>query len=82
MGSGLLLLLAGGMALVVVSLRRASRLASMRLEFATAVSHELRTPVTAIRAMGDNIAEGVLGTSKQALVYGRLIRDEGSALAK
>lgn len=82
MGSGLLLLLAGAMALVVVSLRRASRLASMRLEFATAVSHELRTPVTAIRAMGDNIAEGVLGTSKQALVYGRLIRDEGKRLSE
>ena len=82
MGLGLLLLLGGAMALVVVSLRRASRLARMRLEFATAVSHELRTPVTAIRAMGDNIAEGVLGTSKQALVYGRLIRDEGQRLSE
>ena len=82
MGSGLLLLLAGAMALAVVSLRRASRLASMRLEFATAVSHELRTPVTAIRAMGDNIAEGVLGTSEQALAYGKLIRDEGRRLSE
>ena len=82
MGSGLLLLLAGAMALAVVSLRRASRLASMRLEFATAVSHELRTPVTAIRAMGDNIAEGVLGTSEQALAYGTLIRDEGRRLSE
>ena len=81
MGSGLLLLLAGAMALVVVSLRRASKLASMRLEFATAVSHELRTPVTAIRAMGDNIAEGVLGKSEQALGYGKLIRDEGRRLS-
>ncbi len=82
MGSGLLLLLAGAMALVVVSLRRASKLASMRLEFATAVSHELRTPVTAIRAMGDNIAEGVLGTGEQALAYGKLIRDEGRRLSE
>ena len=82
MGSGLLLMLAGAMALVVVSLRRAFRLASMRLEFATAVSHELRTPVTAIRAMGDNIAEGVLGTSEQALGYGKLIRDEGRRLSE
>ena len=82
MGSGLLLLLAGAMALVVVSMRRASKLASMRLEFATAVSHELRTPVTAIRAIGDNIAEGLLGTSEQALGYGRLIRDEGRRLSE
>lgn len=82
MGAGLLLLLGGAMALVVVSLRRASRLASMRLEFATAVSHELRTPVTAIRAMGDNIAEGVLGTSDKALGYGKLIRDEGRRLSE
>lgn len=82
MGSGLLLLLGGAMALVVVSLRRASKLARMRLEFATAVSHELRTPVTAIRAMGDNIAEGVLGSSEKALGYGRLIRDEGRRLSE
>ena len=82
MGLGLLLLLGGAMALVVVSLRRASRLASMRLEFATAVSHELRTPVAAIRAMGDNIAEGVLGTNEKALGYGKLIRDEGRRLSE
>ena len=82
MASGLLLLLGGAMALVVVSLRRASRLARMRLEFATAVSHELRTPVTAIRAIGDNIAEGLLGTGEQALGYGRLIRDEGRRLSE
>ncbi|MDE0109461.1 MAG: HAMP domain-containing sensor histidine kinase [Bryobacterales bacterium] len=82
MGLGLLLLLAGAMALVVVSLRRASKLASMHLEFATAVSHELRTPVTAVRAMGDNIAEGVLGTSEKALSYGKLIRDEGRRLSE
>lgn len=82
MGSGLLLLLGGVMALVVVSVRRASRLADMRLEFATAVSHELRSPVTAIRAIGDNIAEGLLGTNEQALGYGRLIRDEGRRLSE
>ncbi|MDE2892506.1 MAG: hypothetical protein OXN86_08410, partial [Chloroflexota bacterium] len=77
-----MLLLGGAMALVVVSLRRAAKLASMHLEFATAVSHELRSPVTAIRAMGDNIAEGLLGTSEQALGYGRLIRDEGRRLSE
>ncbi|MYB54631.1 MAG: HAMP domain-containing histidine kinase [Acidobacteriia bacterium] len=80
--SCLLLLVGGAMALVVVSLRRASRLANMRMEFATAVSHELRTPVTAIRAMGDNIAAGVLGTSEKALGYGKLIRDEGRRLSE
>ena len=82
LGAGLILLLGGAMALVVVSLRRASKLVNMRLEFATAVSHELRTPVTAIRAMGDNMAEGVLGTSEKALSYGRLIRDEGRRLSE
>ncbi|MDE0622969.1 MAG: HAMP domain-containing sensor histidine kinase [Bryobacterales bacterium] len=82
MASCLLLLLSGAMALVVVSLRRASKLANMRMEFATAVSHELRTPVTAVRAMGDNIAEGVLGTSEKALSYGKLIRDEGRRLSE
>ncbi len=82
LGTGLFLLVGAAMALVVVSLRRAAHLAKVRLEFAAAVSHELRTPVAAIRAMGDNIAEGILGTGKQALRYGELIRNEAQRLSE
>ncbi len=82
LGTGLFLLVGAAMALVVVSLRRASHLAKVRLEFAAAVSHELRTPVAAIRAMGDNIAHGILGSGKQALRYGELIRDEARRLSE
>ena len=81
-GLSLLLILGGAMAMIVVSLRRASRLANMRLEFAAAVSHELRTPVATIRALGDNIAAGILGTGQQAIRYGGLIRDEGRRLSE
>ena len=81
-GLSLLLILAGAMAVIVVSLRRASRLANMRLEFSAAVSHELRTPVATIRALGDNIAAGLLGTGEQAIRYGALIREEGRRLSE
>ena len=81
-GLSLLLILGGAMAMIVVSLRRASHLANMRLEFAAAVSHELRTPVATIRALGDNIAAGILGTGEQAIRYGGLIRDEGRRLSE
>jgi len=78
----ILLLLAGAMALAIVSFSRTAKLAKMRLEFATAVSHELRTPVTAIRTIGDNIAEGILGTSANTIRYGKLIREQAVRLSE
>lgn len=82
LGWSMLLLLAGVMTLVIVSVFRASNLAKARLEFATAVSHELRTPVTAIRAIGDNMTEGMLGTSERTLNYGKIIREEAVRLSE
>ncbi len=81
-GAGFLLLLGAAMAMTVVSAWRSRRLADMQMEFVAGVSHELRTPLTVIRAAGDNLASGVVGSGKQAAEYGRLICDQGRRLSE
>lgn len=81
-GLGVLLLLGAAMAMVVVSSRRAKRLADMQMEFVAGISHELRTPLTVIRTAGDNLASGLVGSGSKTLEYGRLIRDQGLRLSE
>ena len=81
-GSGILLLLGAAMAMTVVSARRSRHLADMQMEFVAGVSHELRTPLTVIRAAGDNLASGVVGSGAQSVEYGRLICDQGRRLSQ
>lgn len=81
-GFGVLLLLGGAMALVVVSARRAKQLAGMQMEFIAGVTHELRTPLSVICSVGENLADGVVGAGQQANRYGELIRDQGRRLAE
>ena len=77
---GILALLGAGMAILLISSRRAERLARLQMEFVAGVSHELRTPLAVIRSAGDNLAEGVIRESEQVRDYGKLIRDEGRRL--
>lgn len=81
-GLGVLLLLAGAMALVVVSARRASRLAAMQMEFIAGVSHELRTPLSVICSVGENLADGVVSSAEGAKRYGQLIFSQGRRLGE
>jgi signal transduction histidine kinase len=78
---GILILLAGSMAMIMVSTQRAQRLAKLQMDFVAGVSHELRTPLAVIVSAGDNLAEGVVGTPEQVKRYGTLVRDEGRRLA-
>lgn len=79
---GSLLLLATSMALIIVSARRAQRLARLQIDFVAGVSHELRTPLAVICSAGDNLAEGVIPDSGNSIrKYGELIRSEGRKLA-
>ena len=79
---GVLILLGAGLALVLVSTRRAQRLAEMQMEFVAGVSHELRTPLAVIRSAGENLAEGVVSSPEQVREYGGLVRDQGRRLTE
>ena len=79
---GALLLVAAGVAFVLVSARRAERLAQQQIEFVAGVSHELRTPLAVIRSAGENLADGVVADSRQVQRYGSLIAREGRRLTE
>ena len=76
---GMLALLAASVGLVLVSARRAERLASQQMDFVATVSHELRTPLAVIRSAGQNLSAGVVHDTKR---YGELIETEGRRLTE
>jgi signal transduction histidine kinase len=80
--SGILALLGASMGLLVLSTRRAQRLATQQMEFVAAVSHELRTPLAVIRSAGENLADGVVRNDEQIKKYGDLVRNEGRRLTE
>lgn len=75
------LVLAGGVAALLVSTRRAQRLARLQMEFVAGVSHELRTPLSVICSAADNLADGLVAGETQVRRYGGVIRGEGRRLA-
>jgi signal transduction histidine kinase len=77
---GILLLMALSIAMILLSTRRAKRLAQQQIEFVAGVSHELRTPLAVIRSAGENLADGVIDESVQVKRYGQLIASEGRRL--
>jgi signal transduction histidine kinase len=78
----ILLLLAASMAMLMLSTRRAQRLAQQKMEFVAAISHELRTPLAVIRSAGENLADGVVLDPQRAKQYGVLIHNEGRRLTE
>jgi signal transduction histidine kinase len=80
--TGILALLGASMGLLVLSTRRAQRLAAQQMEFVAAVSHELRTPLAVIRSAGENLADGVVRDDEQVRTYGDLVRHEGRRLTE
>lgn len=82
LSSGILVLLATAIGLIVVSARRADRLAQRQMEFVAAVSHELRTPVAVIGAAAGNLADGVVGDPARVKRYGATIQGEARRLAE
>src|SRR5262249_8968566 len=77
---GILLLLGVSVGLIVISSRRAQRLAERQMEFVAGVSHELRTPLAGVCSPAGELADGVIDNRKQIKQYGGLIRDEGRRL--
>lgn len=82
LSSGILALLGAAIGLIVVSARRADRLAQQQLEFVAAVSHELRTPVSVIGAAAGNLADGVVEEPGRVKRYGATIQNEARRLAE
>jgi signal transduction histidine kinase len=82
LSSGILILLATAIGLIVVSARRADRLARQQLEFVAAVSHELRTPVSVIGAAAGNLADGVVEEPGRVKKYGATIQTEARRLGE
>jgi signal transduction histidine kinase len=82
LSSGILLLLTVAIGLIVVSARRADRLARQQLEFVAAVSHELRTPVSVIGTAASNLADGVVDEPGRVKTYGATIQTEARRLAE
>ncbi|HEU0183748.1 MAG TPA: HAMP domain-containing sensor histidine kinase [Blastocatellia bacterium] len=77
---GILSLLGVSVGFIMLSSRRAHRLATQQMEFVAGVSHELRTPLTVICSAAENLADGVTRDRDQIKRYGELIRDEGRRL--
>jgi signal transduction histidine kinase len=59
---------------------RAQRLRDREHEFVATVTHELRTPVTAVQAVGDNLAEGIISDPKKVQAYGKAVLEHGRRL--
>jgi len=79
---GTVLLLGGSVAMLLLSARRAQRLAHQQIEFASAVSHELRTPLAVICSAGENLADGLIHDPQKARQYGLVISNEGRRLSE
>jgi signal transduction histidine kinase len=77
---GILLLLGASVGFILLSSRRAQKLATQQMEFVAGVSHELRTPLAVICSAAENLADGVIDNRDQIKRYGGLIRDEGRRL--
>ncbi|MBI3472957.1 MAG: HAMP domain-containing histidine kinase, partial [Candidatus Solibacter usitatus] len=77
-----LLFMAGGVAMLLITTQRAQRLARLQMEFVAGVSHELRTPLTVICSAGDNLADGLVANEQQVRRYGSVIRNEGRRLSE
>ncbi len=74
--SGVLLLLVFSIGLLMLSLRRAKKLAQQQMDFVAGVSHELRTPLAVIDSAGYNLTKGVIKDPQRVSHYGSLIRKE------
>ena len=79
---GVLLVLAGTIALVVMTAQRSRRLAQLKMDFVASVSHELRTPLTGIVMAAQNAADGLVETKDRAMLYGRAILGQAQQLSE
>ncbi|HJQ24341.1 MAG TPA: HAMP domain-containing sensor histidine kinase [Blastocatellia bacterium] len=78
---GILLLLGGSIAMIVLAAQRARRLARQQMEFVASITHELRTPLSVIHSASYNLASGVVSQPGRVQDYGAMIQNEARRLA-
>lgn len=78
----ILLLMAAALAAILISTRRAQRLAGLQMDFVTGVSHELRTPLTVIRTAAYNLRGKLASNPAMVEKYGALIQKESERLTE
>lgn len=78
----ILLLMGGALAAILLSTRRAQRLAALQMDFVTGVSHELRTPLTVIRTAAYNLRGKLAANPAMVEKYGALIQKESERLTE
>lgn len=78
---GILLLLATGILMTAISMKRAERLAQQQMNFVAGVTHELRTPLAVICSAGENLADGIVESPRKVTDYGEVIYREGRRLS-
>lgn len=79
---GILLLMVAALAALILSTRRAQRLADMQMEFVTGISHELRTPLAVIRTAAYNLRGRLAQNPAMVEKYGGLIQRESEKLTE
>jgi signal transduction histidine kinase len=67
---------------MMLSSRRAHRLARQQMDFVAGISHELRTPLSVIESAAFNLDKGVVKNPQQIKSYGTLIRKETGRLTE
>jgi signal transduction histidine kinase len=78
----ILFVMAAAIVMLLLSTRRAQRLAELQMAFVAGVSHELRTPLAIICSAADNLADGLVANPAHVRRYGGLIRGEGHRLSQ
>ncbi len=78
----ILLLMAAALAAILITTRRAQRLAALQMDFVTGVSHELRTPLTVIRTAAYNLRGKLAANPAVVEKYGALIQRESERLTE
>jgi signal transduction histidine kinase len=77
-----LVLMGAAVAAIVLSTRRAQRLAGLQMDFVAGVSHELRTPLTVIRTAAYNLRGKLAANPAMVEKYGALIQKESERLTE
>ena len=71
----------GAMLVVGATLRKSIDLGERRRRFVSAVTHELRTPLTTFQLYTEMLADGVVRTEEQRLVYLKTLKEESRRLS-